>query len=208
MPKALKQLLSICSLAFFIIIAIASAANKLSHIPYDATKNLEDTSETSGYLLKNDGTKVYGNKVKWQSGIILKDQVSIDGQKFKMSEIKEFSAGGYYARVKTDFVKRVIQGKINVYAYYISTTSTTFDSKGNMRMRTFIPEGQFLQKGEGNELVLVTDVATIKNAVADCPLALQMIDISNSKLKKNIKKDNSYLRKVIDVYNNNCKPLN
>jgi hypothetical protein len=56
-------------------------------------------------------------------------------------------------------------------------------------------------------MIAFGDQNSIKKLVRDCPLSVEMIDLSNSKIRKAVKKDRNYLNNIFEVYNNDCKPV-
>ena len=60
--------------------------------------------------------------------------------------------------------------------------------------------------GDDGQMVNIAGQKDIKEMVKDCPLAVEMADLSNSKMRKAIKNDPNYLNSIFDVYNKGCKP--
>jgi hypothetical protein len=201
-----KQLLSVCILFVFIFLAIASKVNKMHYGAFNYSNNVEDPSEKGNYLEKNNGEKIYGNKISWKTGLLVKDQIKIDDNKFSLSEIKGYRQGNiFYARRGHDYIKRIVHGKINVYVQFTQVTQTSTDRSGFSRTRTYTRTDQYAQKGDDGPMVVMAGQKDIIKMVSDCPLAVQMADISNSKMRKAIKKNPNYLNSIFDVYNNGCK---
>jgi regulator of RNase E activity RraB len=201
MKELKKKLLSVCTLVVFITLAMGSAVNKIHMDAFKMGNKVEDMNDRRNYLEKNDGTRVYGKKIIWQSGFLTKQKISIDKQDYKFSEIKGFrTEDKYYGISDGEYIPRVVHGKLNVYLkkteHYIvgSNPKTSFN--------------YYLQKGDNGAMIIMVKNDDLKKAVADCPLAASMIDKSNKQLRKSIRKDHNFLNSVFDVYNNDCKPVN
>jgi len=208
MNKSKRIFLSCCSLAVFMFLALASASvNKIHYGAFNYGNRVEDPAEKN-YVLMNDGTKIYGQKISWKSGTLTKDQVKIDDQKFKMKETRGYLEDGvFYARLGNVFIKRIVHGKVNVYVQFTDVTTMTTDSRGFSHTSSYIRTDQYAQKGDDALLVVIGNQEDMKKVVEDCPLSVEMCAISNSKMRKEIKKNRDYLNNIFDVYNNDCKPL-
>ena len=206
MKNTKKNLLSIFTIIIFTGLAISSTVNKIHYGSFNYDNKIEEKSTEGNYLLKNDGTKVFGNKIKWKSGLLVKDQIQIDDQKYKISEIRGYREyATYYTRFKKEFIKRIVHGKVNVYVMFTEVTTTTTDRNGFSRTKSYTRTDQYGQKGEDGEMIGLAGQKEIKELLSDCPLAVEMISLSNSKIRKAIKKDSNYLNSIFDVYNNGCK---
>ena len=201
-----KQLLSFAVLFVFIFLATASAVNKIHHNAFNYLNKVEEKSPEN-YLLKTDGTKVYGEKITWKSGMLVKDQIKIDDQKFAMDEIKGYMQKNiFYGKKGNEFIKRIVHGKINVYVQFTQVTSTNTNASGAMSTRSYTRTDHYAQMGDDGQMVNIAGQKDIKEMVKDCPLAVEMADLSNSKMRKAIKNDPNYLNSIFDVYNKGCKP--
>jgi hypothetical protein len=173
----------------------------VSRAMFNQMVSVEEKSEPGYFLLKNDGSKVYGSKVRTQSGIAVKDFISIDDQKFKHSDIVGYSDGKFfYGRYGTSYAKRLVRGAINVYQHteWIQTTS------GNNGFgRSYARTSYYYQKGNSGELILFGN-NDIKEIVRSCPKALAMADKSADELKKAVKANPSYLNEIFETYNKEC----
>jgi hypothetical protein len=201
-----KHLLSIAAVVLFVALALASKVNKMHKNAFYYNNNIEDHSEKGNFLVKNDGTKVFGDKIKWKSGALVKDQVQIDGEKFPLKEIKGyFENDGFYIRRGTDFIKRIVHGKINVYVEFTEVTTTSVDRDGRTHYSHYTRADHYGQVGDNGPLVALGNQKDIQKMVQDCPLAVEMANLKNSKMRKAIKKNHSYLNSIFDTYNNGCK---
>lgn len=205
-----KHLLSICAVVLFAILALSSKVNKIHYGAFNYSNNVEDKSETGNYIVKNDNTKIYGKKISWKAGLLSKEQIQIDDQKFKISEIKGYHQGeNYYSRLgKGDYIRRIVHGKINIYVMFTDVSTTTTDRNGFSRTRNYTRTDQYSQKGEDGQLIGMANQDDMKKLVSDCPAAVQMLELSNKKMRKAIRKDPNYLNSVFEMYNNGCKPTN
>ena len=205
----LKNLFSLCCVCIFVILAVGSSSTfALTAGSFNLKTRVEEEKDKRNYLLKDDGTRVYGKEVKWKSGFLTKDQVSIDDQKFKINEIRGYREDDvFYGRLGIKYIRRIVQGKINVYYDISEHSTTTTDHNGQTRWKTTYRTDHYIQWGEDGPLKRIDRIDDIKNLLKDCPLSIQMIDMKPSKLRKEIKKDRDYLNMVFEVYNNNCKPV-
>lgn len=201
-----KQLLSFTVLLVFIFLALASTVNKIHVNAFNYGNKVEEPSEKGNYLVKTDSTKIYGDKIGWKSGALVKDQVKIDDQSLGFSEVRGYMKDNvYYGKKGNEFIQRIVHGKINVYVQFTLVTSTSTNSRGAMSTRTYTRTDHYAQVGEDGEMIGLAGQKQIKQVVSDCPLAVSMADISDSEMRKAIKKDRNYLNSIFDVYNNGCK---
>lgn len=210
MKSVKKNVLSILVCSVFIFMALASSKKILPRGVFDESKPRgEVIPDTLGCLVLKNETRVYGNKVRYQSGAVVKNQVQIDGKKFPMKEVRGYYLNGmYYGLYKTDFYKRVLHGKINIY--YGQATSTNNMSNYNQRWNkttTRTVEYVYWQKGESGDFNPLHSWKHVKQAVKDCPLAYELANRKKGVLKKEVKKDEEYLWRIFEIYNNNCDSL-
>lgn len=183
---------------------VSCAVAPLTTAPFNQDVSVEEKSEQGNYLLKNDDSKIYGKKIKGLYGLVVKDYISIDGQKFKPSEIKGYREGKfYYARLKSAYIKRVVHGAINVYIHqenHMQTSGATNMSRNVIRIY------QYYQNGDNGELILFGD-KDIKEIVKGCPKAESLADKSAGELRKAIRKNPNYINEIFEVYNKDCSLL-
>ncbi len=208
MTATKKIVLSCCTLVVFALFALSSKVNKIHYGAFNYSNRVEDPSDLKNFLLMNDGTKIHGDRVSWKSGILVKDQIRIDDQKFKITEVKGYQSGGvFYGRLKNDYIKRIVRGSINVYVQFSQVTTTETDHSGFTHTYTYTRTDQYGQKGDDGPMIPLGGQDDIKKMVADCPAAFEMADKSNKQIRKAIRKDPNYLNSIFDVYNNGCKPV-
>ncbi|MGZ3957820.1 MAG: hypothetical protein ACXVBT_08035 [Flavisolibacter sp.] len=201
-----KNLLSATCVILFAMLAMASAVNKIHYGAFNYNNNVEDKEDTRNYIVKNDGTKVYGNKVTWKSGFLTKDQIQIDDQKFKITEVSGYQKDKtYYGRFGKEYIQRIVHGKINVYVQFVQVTSSYVDHNGVMTSHNATRTYQYAQKGETGPMTELAGQDDIKKLVSDCSLAVQLADISNTKMRKAIRKNRNYLNNIFEIYNNGCQ---
>ena len=208
MKKTKRNLLSCCAIIVFACLALSSKVNKIHFGAFNYNNRVEDPSETKSFLLLDDGRKVYGERIVWKSGLLVKDQIKIDDQKFKISEVRGYHVNGiFYGRVGSDYIKRIVHGAINVYVQFTQVTTTSTDHSGFMHTYTYTRTDQYAQKGDDGPMVNIAGKEDIKRLVADCPISVEMCDKSNSQIRKAIRKNPDYFNNIFDIYNNGCKPL-
>ncbi|MBL7751464.1 MAG: hypothetical protein JNN29_08765 [Chitinophagaceae bacterium] len=203
-----KHLLSLLAVGFFVFLALASKVNKIHYGAFNYKNAVEEKSEKGDYLDLTNGTRVYGKNIQWKSGLLVKDVVKIDDQSFKFGEVKGLRMGDtYYGRLGKTFIQRIVHGKINVYVHMYQVTTTSTSSAGFVRTSSYTRTDHYAQKGEDGPLEVFAGQKDIKRLVADCPIAVQMADIGNGKMRKSIRKNRDYLNQIFEIYNNDCQPL-
>ncbi len=208
MNKNKKILLSCCTLVVFALFALSSAVNKIHYGAFNYSNNVEDMTDSRNYLLMNDGTKLYGDKISYKSGLLVKDQIKIDDQKFKISEVRGYRVHDvFYGRLRSEYIKRIVHGKVNVYVQFSLVTTTSTDHSGFTHTSSYTRTDQYAQKGDDGPMFPMGGQKDIAKVVSDCPLAVEMANKSNSQIRKAIRKNRNYLNSIFDVYNNGCQPL-
>lgn len=199
--------LSILTFILFTVLASGCKINKIHMNAFNYNISKEDLSQKGTYLVKNNGEKVMGEKISWKSGLLSKEQIKIDDQKFKISEIKGYRQGTtYYGRLKNDYIQRIVHGpRINVYVKFTQASTTSTTSTGYTTTRNYTRTDHYAQKGEDGAMIGLAGQKDIKRLVADCPLAKEMADLSNRKMRKAVKKSGTYLNKIFEIYNNGCE---
>ncbi len=199
MKSIKKNLLSVAIIGFFIFMALASSKGKFPHGTFNGSQPRgEIISDTLGCLVLNNGDRVYGSKIRQQSGAVIKDQIQIDGKKFPMREVKGYYLNGmYHGRYKSTYPRRVLHGKLNLYYaqdWHSGTSST-------------ISEYVYWQKGEDGGFNILRNWKDVREAVKDCPLAYSLANAKKGLLKRELKRDREYIWRIFEIYNNNCKDL-
>jgi hypothetical protein len=205
-----KHLASFFILIVFFTLAVSSSrVNKLHYGAFVYTNNVEGDEYGKTYLVDNLGTKIYGKEINWKSGLLTKNQIRIDNDKYKIAEIRGYMDHGvYYGRLKNEYIKRIVHGKINVYVAFTLVTSTDYDPHSHFsHTHSYTRTDHYAQRGENGPMIAFGGQKSIIELVKDCPLSVQMIDKSNGQIRRAVRKNRNYLNNVFDVYNNGCKPL-
>lgn len=202
-----KNFYSLVAIAGFWAIAVASSVNKIHCGAFSYTPSNEIENEGRNYVLLNDGKKVYGDRIVWQTGLILRDMIKIDDEKFKIRDTRGyFSNGAYYGRLGGSYAKRIVHGKLNVYYTETMVTSTSTSSATGISRTTTRPScTHYVQVGEDGELHPIADQKDIIKYVKDCPKSVDMIDKKNAQIRKAIRKNSNYLNNIFITYNNGCQ---
>jgi hypothetical protein len=171
--------------------------------------NKVEDDNTTSYIIKNDGRKVYGNYVSWGNADIHK-QVVLDGVKYPPSEVKAFKNKGiYYIRFDSGYIKRFIHGKINVYVHFDERYEDNSIGLNNrdIRFKTHSSHSRhYAQRGEDGPLIFIVNRDVLVDLVKDCPLSVSMIgDDGYDKLMDGHRKDLDYMNNIFNIYNNGCK---
>jgi len=189
-------------MCMFFVIACGGIKNELVTVSFDGRRSVEGPATAQNYLLKHDGSKVYGSKIKGRSGDLIKDWISIDNEKFKMSEIAGFKEDStFYFRINNRYTPRVVKGKVNIYKQSVSSSS--YDaSTHSTSYREYIY--YFVQTGDDTSQVYMLNNNNLKTLVADCPKAFEKVNYTAKELRKLIKGNKRYLNETLSLYNNNC----
>ncbi|MEO6674260.1 MAG: hypothetical protein ABIN93_12580 [Ginsengibacter sp.] len=206
--KFKKQALSLLTIAAFFLIAIASKVNKIQGNAFSGEAKPEDKAETN-YVVLNDGSHVTGHKIAWKTGTLVKDQIRIDDQKFKLAEVQGYMENGtYWKKSGNNFMVRLVHGKLNVYRdSYQSTVTSSSPTNGRMTTHTVTHYSHYLERGENGPMSTLANQKDIKEAVGDCPLAVELASLSDKKMRKAIRANKRYLNEIFEVYNNDCKAV-
>ena len=192
-----KHLASFCILVVFALLAVSSSVNHIHGTAFKYNNQVE--APTDNCLVKNDGTKVFGKDISWNTGVLVKKTIGIDGKYFPRSEIRGyFMNGSYYGLFKNAYGRRIIHGKINVYVQWATVSSTTTYSNGSTSSHSYDDAYHYVQMGDDGPMMPLTSKRRIKNMLEACPLAVDIVARSGGK------KD-PYFNHAFDVYNNGCK---
>ena len=204
-PRNVKNFYSFVAILLFMILAAGSArVNKIHCGAFSTTPSGEDMMADS-YVLLRDGTKVHGEGISWKSGALVRDQIKIGDKTFKINETQGyFKDGIYYAQLGSDYAKRIIHGKINIYFTQNLSTTTSTDAQGRMRTSTRTVCTHYAQRGEGS-IFPIANQDDIIALVKDCPASVAMVDKKDKEIRKSIRKNRNYLNDVIITYNNGCQ---
>lgn len=198
-----KQILSTLTLGIFLLLAAGSAVNKMSNFSFGPASREGESNEF--YVELMNGTKIETDEMKIKNGLFSKKVFKTDGETYPIKEVRGYmSKGTYYERIGNIFIKRIVHGKINVYEHIY--TSTSFNHQTGMASSRDATR-YYYQKGDTGELIAMGGQKDIKEAVADCPLAVEMADLKGSKMRKAIRRNRQYLNSIFETYNNDCKPL-
>lgn len=201
--KMLNAAFSLFTLLVFFILALACA--KISTIRCSSVIHTQPKEEMDkNYLLTNNDQKIYGNDITYKTSLIGKKEITIDNQKFKISEIKGyFKSPTFYMRAGSDYAQRIIHGKVNVYLNQsYRTVNVAGSSSTSMNMCDY-----YYQLGKSGDLIPLKDQKDIKRAVSGCSTAEAMADINSSRMRKALKADPWYINKIFELYNNDCTNL-
>ena len=195
----MKKSLSIICVLFFILLAMSSSKNMGVGFFY---KNdmVEDASDTRNYLEKNNGDKVYGDKILLRSKMLKKDKIAIDGQEYNLPDIIGFRESNvYHGRYGGGYFQRVVHGKINIYYAGITNHS------GQMASQSSQSVFYYSQVGNLNNLVPITNKNDFLNLLNGCQASIDMLNKKNRHLSRAVKEDQRYFNKMFEIYNNDCK---
>lgn len=198
-----KQILSFITLGIFLLLAAGSAVNKFSSFSFGPTTQESKSGEY--YVELMNGQRIETDEMKIKGGIITKSVFKADGVTYPLTEVKAYMEDGtYHLRVGKHFAKRIIHGKINVY----EQTYLTHEYDNHTKMpKAVMATRYFYQKADTGELIKMPGQKEVIEAVADCPVALEMADISVGKFNKARRRNRQYLNSIFETYNNDCMPL-
>ncbi|MFN0188094.1 MAG: hypothetical protein ACKVQV_05275 [Bacteroidia bacterium] len=188
----MKKNLSVICVLFFIFIALSSSRWRGPGSYYRDDK-VEDNSDTRNYYVKNSGEKVFCGKVEYNSRMLRKDVVEVDGQELNTSEVLGYRfQDKYFGRINGRYVRRIIHGKINIYFVDVNTSNSSYTA-------------YYSQVGEKAPLVQIFQVEDLLNLVNGCKISTDMINKKARELKRALKEDPKYFNKIFEIYNNGCK---
>src|ERR1700683_3174307 len=203
--KSGKSVIPALTLILFLPTAVSCRVNHFNMGSFDLRVTVEKPADSANYVVKNDGSTVYGQKIYLTS----QSTVLLDSQRYKASQAKAFRGGPfYYARVHGEFARRIVHGKLNVYVQYRTVGGTQYYAPVGGHGQTGQPfqappsleEYHYLQSGDDGPLMPLAGKNYITMAVQSCPLALSMADISSHPLTKAIRNDPYYLNQIFETY--------
>ncbi len=186
----------------FIILKIQPAYSQKEAIPlkmFNYDVKVENAEDDGTYLILNDGSKVHGQKIV--DDVLRVDVIKIDKKKYKSEEVLAYRVGkDYYRRVEdSGYGLRIVKGKINVYVMLAT-------SQG-MSTNIYTNAYHFYQKGDEGELVQFETFTEMKKFVAGCEISVSMLNKKRSDLLRSVQEDKSYMNKIVEILNNDCKAL-
>ena len=200
MKNKTNHLISFGVLVLFALLAVSSKPSNIHNGAFNYHNKVEDPSDNC--LVKKDGTKVFGRKISWNTGILARKSIKIDDQRFPFSEIKGYyENGSYYGFLRGEYGRRIIHGKVNVYVQFKMVTTTSPNVNGPPITHTYEDAFHYVQMGDDGPMVELTRKKDIKKILEACPLAVEMVDNGGRQMKH----DPNYLNHVFDVYNAGCK---
>jgi hypothetical protein len=192
--KSITKIFLGFGLLFFSVLTQSCTVNKLHCGILSESRLRESTDDMRNYLVKNDGTKIYGEKIWWNYGILAGKTIFIDKQRFSISEIKTYRMDEVtFVRYGHKYLERRVHGKLNAY---ISDRYRSPDRLGCFH---------YIQQGDDGKIVPLPNTKVLLKAVEDCPKAFQMVNISMKKLNKALNKNSKYIIEVFNIYNKGCQ---
>jgi hypothetical protein len=163
--------------------------------------------EEQSYVELKDGKKVYGNDISWQTGSLVKNVIKVNGTVYNIDDTRGyFSKGIYYHRYKSEYIKRIIHGKLNVYGTQETASESYTTGLGRQSSRMISRCDYFVQVGDEGELNPITSQKEVARYVKDCPEAVEMAGKKDVYfVKPGGKAEKRYLNEVFELYNNGCK---
>jgi hypothetical protein len=167
---------------------------QLTSIQFHYLFEEQPSSDKQSFVVMKDGSVIKGTNVDGTSGLLVKDALKIDGRSIPADQAEGFqSKGTYFKRIKNNYAKRLVQGKINVYEKRVPAAEG-----GEKKVILF-------QKGDNGTLDEFINIDQLKTLVSDCPQAYEMLNKSKSDLKKALKKDDYYYFQNVILTYNSCK---
>lgn len=187
-----------------ILFLFISCSVRLQTIKFNPNVSVEDKSDTRNYILKKDGTKIYGEKVSIDFHLLRKHIIMIDNQSVKLSETRGYRMKNVfygYAGVNS-FFQRIAHGRLNMYfdEGRLITTNQQGLQTGNQPYYNL-----YFQKGETDKITFVKSRTKLKELISDCPEAFKLLNITPQELSNRINANPDYMNKAFDIYNNDCK---
>jgi hypothetical protein len=156
----------------------------------DFTNPETDHGQRSYIELRNGDTVFGDTREPLFSGKTIVNGVSYRNKKIRHKYDLHF----FFYRVKAGYARRIIRGKINVYAIY--------GQNGNQTNNTI-----YLQKGDDTEPFRARTFEDYRKLLKDCPLAVKTIDDELARKKKHLNQFTHFISTAILIYNKDCKPI-
>jgi hypothetical protein len=189
-----RNYLSALAVLIFSAFAIASVTVKTAGTNnFLMTPQGEEEKDSSIYIVKNDGSRVYGKNIYIKDGSLLGKGILLDDVKYPISEIVSYWDGRFNAFCLKKwgfFIIRIVHGRINVY--YKKKINN--DPKYSWNEMIIF----FAQKDNSDDMPVISDTKDVRKLVSDCPEALAMLD------DKNFEPSNGGFTKVFMLYNSKC----
>lgn len=189
--------LSLFSIAFISTLFSCSSSVKLNcnSISKETTKD----SASSNYVELVDGDKVFGQTINRPNASF----IMIDNDRYDISEIKGYYENEtYFLKYDKIFLERLIHGKISIYKSSKKISNTNLNSSADMDLHLIESCTFYAQKSNEASPIPITKPNLLFQWVQDCNSSATMINIDSKMLKKAIKKEPSFLNKVLSAYNN------
>jgi hypothetical protein len=147
-----KHLLSFGAIILFAWMAVSSAGVLpffVNFNVYNSESYIESSEDNRNYLLKNDGTKIYGEKVIWEDYYIDKTEIFLDNKAYPVSEILAFrkSPEKFYWKEGGNYYKKILDGKISIYFGMVNQSYTTATNTTS----TPLSNGRTLERTTGGQ---------------------------------------------------------
>lgn len=199
-----KHFLSFAVLAFFALIALGSAVNKMSNFSFGAPRS----EGTQNRVELHDGRVVETKRLDVKGGLFSRKEIVTDNEEIPRSLVRGYLKGGVYQLFyKGKVLTRMVHGRINVYqeVYTATTTNSSPNGSGITTTTTRNHTRYYYQHGETGELKILAGQKEIKEAVAGCRKAVEMADLSNGQMRKAIRRNRTYLNEIFITYNEECQ---
>lgn len=188
---------SILSILFIPLIQSCSPSGKLNcnSILKETTKD----SASSNYVELLDGEKVFGQTINRPNASF----IMIDNDRYDISEILGYYENEtYFLKYDKIFIERLIHGKISIYKSSKKISNTNLNSSADMDLHLIESCTFYAQKSNEASPIPITKPNLLFQWVQDCNSSAPMINIDSKMLRKAIKKEPSFLNKVLSAYNN------
>lgn len=207
-----KNLLTFLSIIFFIVLALAS--HPLKNIPssvnaFAMKEVIDDQKDTGNYMIKFDGTKIYGKELSLPYGFGRIKGAYVDGISLNPNDIKGYRQDGiYYGRNGLDFIPRILYGKISIYKGKKTGGSKSSEVIPGPKTTTYYNYDAFYaEKNNDGRLIWIYNIIQVRELVKDCPKALEMVKVAKNNHWEIMKENPGYIIKILSVYNNNCNDV-
>jgi hypothetical protein len=161
--------------------------------------NYINKSSEENFVEFSNGEKIHGKTIVWATGLLAKHEIEVDKKRYRIKETIRLLVNGIsYYRVGNRYAKQIIKGTSNLY--FLETFGNSPGPNGSS-MRT---QGcrYFVQSGENGDLKELMKIKDFKKYVSKCSESAKMLNKSNAEIRKEIRKNNSFLNNVFIVY---CK---
>ncbi|MCR6720226.1 MAG: hypothetical protein NVV59_07955 [Chitinophagaceae bacterium] len=199
-----RHLLSFLMVIAFLIIATASSVQKNETSRFVMGKGKKESGPDRIELY--DGRVIEMNELTFSGKLFGKTYVETNEGRIPWKEVRAFKRDGiYYLHYGGMELKRIIHGRINVYAEDYVRESTEYNTRTQQSVQRRHYLIRYHYQRDGGPVILLVDQSGIEKAVAGCKPALDMVNVPFKTFRKSVRKNRNYINQVFERFNSECK---